>query len=142
MTPTPEVKIRLATSGDLSVLAKMNHQLIKDEGHSSSMNEPELLERMESWLQGEYNAAIIEDASTIIGYALWRNEKQYLYIRQFFVGPGHRRKGVATKAIQLLKQAYWQGRVLRLEVLVNNRRGRSFWQSVGFKEYCVTMECR
>ena len=140
MTPTTDVKIRLATSDDLLVLAEMNRQLIKDEGHSNSMSEPELLQRMESWLGGEYIAAILEDASAIVGYVVWRSEQHCIYIRQFFVQPEYRRKGVATRAIQLLKQAYWQRRVLRLEVLVNNRRGRSFWQSVGFKEYSVTME--
>ena len=134
------MKIRLATNSDLSVLSEMNYQLIKDEGHSNPMAVPELLDRMKTWLQNEYTAAIIENGSTTIGYALWRIDDQYLYIRQFFIKSEHRRKHAGTIAIQLLKKEYWQGMLLRLEVLVSNQRGHSFWQSVGFEDYCITLE--
>jgi len=137
------MNIRLATIDDLSILAEMNYMLIKDEGHSNPMGLSELRERMDEWLQGEYVAAVIEKNSEVIGYSLWRSEKQqHIYVRQFFVAPGHRRKHVGKKAIQLLKTTYWKGMLLRLEVLVDNQRGRLFWKSVGFSEYCLTMECR
>lgn len=134
--------IHLATTKDVSLLAEMNCQLIKDEGHSNPMSRSELRDRMESWLQGGYSAALIEVESEIVGYALWRNDKRHLYLRQFFVQPECRQKHVGTMAIQLLKQDYWHNRLIRLEVLVNNHRGHSFWQSVGFEDYSSTMWCK
>ena len=134
--------IRMATDKDLSLLADMNCQLIKDEGHSNPMSISELQDRMKSWLQGGYSAALIEVDSEIVGYALWRNDKRHLYIRQFFVQPECRHKHVGTIAIQSLKQNHWHNRLIRLEVLVNNQRGHSFWQSAGFEDYSLTMWCK
>jgi len=141
MLRTKTMIIRLATNKDHPLLAEMNYQLIKDEGHSNPMNLSELQDRMTSWLQGDYSAALIDTESEIVGYALWRIKKKHIYIRQFFVQPEHRQKHTGSMAIQLLKQNHWKGRSLRIEVLINNYQGHSFWQSVGFEDYCLTMDC-
>ena len=135
------MNVRPANKDDLNDLASMNLQLIQDEGHRNPMGVSELFERMSSWLNSEYRAAIIEDGVKSIGYALWKEEEEYLYIRQFFIEPGCRRKGLGARSIALLKSSYWQGRRLRLEVLTGNVVALAFWRSVGFSDYCVTMEC-
>jgi len=135
------MQIRTATDVDFPVLAEMNYQLIKDEGHANSMKIPELECRMKRWLNNNYCAALIEVDSKVVGYVLWRVEAEYLYIRQFFIHKSNRRRNIGTGAIQLLKAGQWQGVPLRLEVLVNNHRGRSFWQAVEFEEYSLTMTC-
>ena len=119
----------------------MNFQLIQDEGHRNEMDVSELAKRMKSWLSSEYTAVLIEDNGDAVGYALWREEQNYLYIRQFFIDRKKRRKGMATAAIEAMKTAHWEGRILRLEVLVANEVGHSFWRSIGFSDYCLTMEC-
>jgi len=48
------IRYRRATLEDASVLAPMNAQLIRDEGHRNSMTVPQLSERMVLWLGGEY----------------------------------------------------------------------------------------
>lgn len=133
------MEIHLAQNEDVQLLAEMNYQLIKDEGHSNPMGVTELRERMSTWLEGIYSAALIKEHSQVVGYALWRNEKKYLYIRQFFVLPEHRGKGIGKNAIQLLKKQNWKNMALRLDVLVGNKRGLSFWRAVGFNEYCITL---
>ena len=119
----------------------MNFRLIKDEGHRNSMDIPQLSERMAAWLRGEYQAVLFEENDTAIGYALFRREPEFVTLRQLFVAAEHRRRGVARNALRWLWANAWSDAPrLRIEVLVGNVSGRTFWQSVGFTEYCITME--
>ncbi len=132
---------RLATMNDAALLARMNAQLIRDEGHSNAMSERQLAERMSGWLAGEYQAQVFEIDGKPIGYALYRFEPEYVYLRQLFVQPGHRRRGVARRALEWLRTNAWTTRPrVRIDVLIGNRPGIAFWHAVGFSDYCVTME--
>lgn len=48
--------IRRATLDDCALLAKLNHQLIRDEEHRNRMTVSELEQRMHRWLASEYAA--------------------------------------------------------------------------------------
>ena len=78
------IRYRPATVDDAAILAPMNAQLIRDEGHRNQMTEPELRERMAAWLRNEYQAVPFEQASNSIGYALYRLEPEFIYLRQLF----------------------------------------------------------
>jgi hypothetical protein len=52
------MNFRRATSEDCALLAELNQQLIRDEGHRNKMTVPELEQRMKDWLASEYAAAI------------------------------------------------------------------------------------
>jgi hypothetical protein len=49
---------RIATANDVALLAEMNHQLIRDEGHRNPMAVPELHGRMKAWIESEYTAVL------------------------------------------------------------------------------------
>ena len=135
------LQFRFATADDAAVVASMNQQLIRDEGHRNRMTLEELTRRMEGWLGGEYRAVLFESGGEAVGYALYRHEADHVYLRQLFVTPQHRRQGVARAALRWMWGHAWVGAPrLRIEVLVGNDGGRAFWRSVGFVEYCVTME--
>ena len=128
------------TDADIQLLAEMNRQLIRDEGHRNPMTLGELYERMRGWLT-EYRALIIQDDGSVVGYVLFHQDTERLYIRHFFIVPAFRRKGLGKLAIQELRENVWNSATrLRLEVLVNNPRGTAFWRSVGFNAYSLTME--
>ena len=130
-----------ASDLDLPVLAELNQQLIRDEGHRNRMSLAELEERMQGWLRGEYAAVLFRNESEPIGYALYRREAEHIYLRQFFVRPEYRRQGVGRAALEWLRANAWPGTArIRLDVLVGNERGIAFWRSVGFRDYCLTME--
>ncbi len=136
-----DVRYRAATSLDASVLAPMNAQLIRDEGHRNSMTMPQLTERMSEWLKTEYRAFLFELEGKTIGYALYRVEPEYIYLRQLFVQPEMRRRGIARRALEWLRHNAWGARPrVRIDVLVGNHSAIEFWRSVGFTDYCVTME--
>lgn len=135
------ITYRYATPVDAPVLAPMNHRLIRDEGHRNPMSVAQLEGRMRGWLAGEFQVVIFEDQQTPVGYALFKQEPEWVYLRQFFVEPERRRQGIGRAAIQWLLAHAWQGigRV-RLDVLVGNSAGIGFWRSVGFADYGLTME--
>ena len=135
------VEGRVANAADRGPLAAMNQQLVRDEGHRNAMSLDQLEERMARWLQDEYEAVIFELDGRTVGYALFRDEPDWTYLRQFFILPEFRRQGVGRSAMQwLLANAFPATKRLRLDVLVDNQRGIAFWHAIGFEDYCMTME--
>ncbi|MHC4242312.1 MAG: GNAT family N-acetyltransferase [Planctomycetota bacterium] len=136
-----ELKFRFATESNIPWLAKMNLQLIQDEGHRNKMTLAELEQRMSGFLQKEYDAVIASLGQTDIGYALYRQDPEWLYLRQIFVIEEMRRKGFGRRFIEWLKNNPWKKcKKIRTDVLVDNIVGIDFWKAVGFEEYCITME--
>ena len=132
---------RIATNADAVQLAALNQQLIRDEGHRNSMSVPELEDRMRNWLVNEYQASIFMVDGATAGYALYKHEQDWTYLRQFFILPELRRRGLGRAAMHWLVQNSWRNaRRIRLDVLVGNTDGISFWRSVGFQDYCITMD--
>lgn len=130
-----------AGSADTAVLSELNAALIQDEGHRNRMTIPELESRMRSWLEAEYEAVLMTSGSEVIGYALYRYEPDYVYLRQFFVMPSSRRQGIGRAAMEWLRKNVWKDATrLRVEVLIGNAAGIAFWRAVGFADYCLTLE--
>ena len=135
------ITYRKAAKSDASLLASMNQRLIRDEGHRNPMSIGELEERMRGWLQGEYEAVVISQDDADVGYALYRREADFIYLRQLFVEREQRRQGIARAAVDYLTEHAWRGtQRVRIDVLCGNADGIAFWKSLGFAEYCVTME--
>lgn len=139
--PDLNIQFREAARKDAAVLARLNQALIRDEGHRNPMSLPELEQRMARWLQGEYRAVLFEVANEVVGYAVYREEPDHVYLRQFFVSPEWRRHGAGRAALAWLKANAWaEATRLRLDVLLNNPAGIAFWRVMGFRDYCLTME--
>lgn len=87
---------RPANLEDCELLAELNHQLIRDEGHRNPMTVAELEQRMRDWLSGaEYRAIFFEHDGCPVAYALFRSESDAsIYLRQFFVCRDKRRQGI------------------------------------------------
>ena len=136
-----DLEFRFAAECDVPWLAKMNRQLIRDEGHRNRMSLFELEQRMSEFLRNEYEAVIVRFNQNDIGYALYRRDPEWLYLRQIFVSEPMRRKGIGRRFIGWLKNNPWKdSKIIRTDVLVHNPTGIHFWKAVGFQEYCMTME--
>jgi predicted acetyltransferase len=136
-----KLEYRFAVENDVPWLARMNRELIRDEGHRNKMSLPELKHRMSDFLNNEYEAVIVSSGRNDIGYVLYRKEHEWLYLRQIFVIDKMRHKGIGQSIIEWLKDNPWKDcKRIRTDVLVNNTTGLIFWKAVGFEEYCITME--
>ena len=133
---------RLATLDDRPLLAQMGHQLLEDEGHRNRfMTLPQLDERMRSWLSGEYRAVIFEDGGDVVAYALYREQPDEIYLRQFFVVRNRRRRGLGRRAVEILRSDVWpRNKRLTVDVLVHNPGAMAFWRAVGYQDYALTLE--
>lgn len=138
----PCLHYRRPSLADLPVMARMNSDLIEDEGSHNPMNPPQLEERMRDWLEsGDYDAILFEYNDALVAYALFQQKPESIYLRQFFVDRDFRRQGIGRSAIHLLlNEIFAPGLRLTLDVLVSNPTGRAFWRSVGFRDYAVTLE--
>jgi len=133
---------RNASEADLDFLADWNRRLIVDDLHRNSMTIPELRARMEGWMRtGEYRAVIFTD-TVPVAHAVFRTDKDLIYLRQFFVRADRRRTGVGSAAFGILRREIWP-RSTRLVVEALCREKDSsvpFWRSVGLKDYSLTLE--
>lgn len=130
----------VATRSEAKILAELNSQLIRDEGHDNPMSLDELEARMSSWLKGEYQAVLFKAGKEYVAYALFNDREGEIHLRQFFVVRHKRRKGVGRRAMEILLTKIWpKGKSVRVEVLVGNRPGIAFWHSIGFADYSMTM---
>jgi predicted acetyltransferase len=123
------------------MLARMNQQLIEDEGHRNAMHLSELETRMRSMLDGNYAATLFEIGEHVVAYALWRDEPDWVYLRQFFVARDYRRRGIGAQAVRVLTDEVLPGeKRVRVNVLIGNQPGLEFWRAVGFADYLITLE--
>ena len=136
------VKIKKAGLADCLALARMNHDLIQDSGHRNPMEVPQLSRRMRNWVKrGNYQVCLFEAEGMLVGYCVYRKEREFIYIRQFFIDRKLRRKSFGRRAFGMMRKLHWKGRLrLRMDVLVDNVPAIRFWRAVGFKDYCLTME--
>jgi len=135
------VTFRRATLNDCALLAELNHQLIRDEGHRNKMTVPELGQRMLDWLQSEYSAIVFEDGNETVAYALYREQAEEIYLRQLFVVRNRRRQGIGRQAMEILRGEIWpKQKHLTVEVLVKNTAAVQFWRAVGYQDYSLTLE--
>lgn len=133
---------RFATTEDCALLAQLNQQLLHDEGHRNrEMALSELERRMMAWLEREYKAVIFEEANELVAYGLFREAPDEIYLRQLFVVAHRRREGIGRRAVQILRKEVWPAnKRLTVDVLVTNTAALAFWRTVGYRDYCLTLE--
>ena len=135
------MNFRRATLNDCVLLAELNHQLIRDEGHRNRMTVPELEQRMKGWLASKYAAALFENDGEVVAYALYREQPEEIYLRQLFVVRNRRRQEIGRQAVKILRSKIWpKNKRLTVEVLVQNKAAVAFWRAVGYKDYSLTLE--
>ena len=136
----PDVRMRKATLADTAALARLNKQLIEDEGHDNPMTIRELQARMVSFLTTDYTAylAEIDDGGEPAGYCLYRHEDEAFYLRHLFTSRHQRRQGIATAMLNWLFAHIFQHAPVRLDVLAHNHGAIRFYERFGFEIACLT----
>jgi GNAT superfamily N-acetyltransferase len=129
-----------AAPDDSAYLAAMNKRLIEDEGHRNKMTEVQLESRMKLWLSNEYEAIVAMSGEKPVGYALYCKDGAGYYLRQLFIDRDCRRLGFGKALFTWLAENRFKDSSIRLDVLIGNEPGKLFWKSVGFEDYCLTME--
>jgi len=134
------MRLRYATEEDIPRLARLNRELIEDEGHAIALSLGDLETRMRIWLEGEYSAVLFEEGGDVVGYALFKSIGSGVYLRQFFVARDWRRRGHGRTALALLRERVWPaGTTVTVDALARNERAVAFWRALGFTDYAITL---
>lgn len=141
------VSIHPLAPGELDTFAAMNLQLQRDEG-SRVMALEDAIRRLSHWLENDYTCLVFQLNRQLAGYVLYRptdpdseGHAGGIYIRQFFILPEFRRRGLGKAAFtRLTEEILSPETYITLEALTANPAGRAFWQALGFREYCVRYE--
>ncbi len=139
--------LRTAAHADVPLLAEMNARLIQDQGSRNPMGLEQLEERMVRWLMEGWRAELFLEDGSVAGYALYRVRadeyfpaRRLVHLRHFFVERGHRRRGLGSEALGLLRQGpFPRDAYVVIDVLSGNTDGRLFWEHNGFSAYATTM---
>ena len=139
---------QFSSNADLSLLARLNAQLIQDEGHANPMGVDQLEARMRTWLQSGYTAVIFREAHEVVAYALyrpsdngWEGPTGAIYLRQFFVARDRRRQGIGREVIEAIRcEVLPPGCRITLETVLLNTAAQQFWRAVGFRDYSIAFE--
>jgi predicted acetyltransferase len=135
------MKHRPATLADCALLAELNHQLIRDEGHRNPTTVAELEARMRNWLFTKYNAELFMLGAETVAYALYLDQPDEVYLRHLFVVRHRRRQGIGRNAIEILRSKVWPAnKRLTVEVLTRNTAAVAFWHSLGYRDYSLKLE--
>ncbi len=96
---------------------------------------------MRHCLEKDYVAILFEREMELIAYALYREEPDFIYLRQFFVQRHFRGQGLGRMAFRILQTKFWSAqKKLCVEVLAANKEAILFWKAVGFQEYSLALE--
>ncbi|WP_219836783.1 GNAT family N-acetyltransferase [Paenibacillus sp. R14(2021)] len=145
-----ELTFGFAGKEDAALAARMNRQLILDEQSENPMSLDELEARMLKLMASGYTCAILRLDAAIAGYALYQlrrhpydAERQEIYLRQYYIEPAYRGRGIGRAGVQLLQErAFPPGATVIIDVLSSNPAGERFWRSAGFEAYAITMRKR
>ncbi|MFT4067359.1 GNAT family N-acetyltransferase [Paraburkholderia sp.] len=148
-TALDTLNIRPASEADFPLLARMNRELIEDEGHRNPMTVPQLEARFRRFVGEEgYRVDVLLLDGEIAGYATHRYEPdlaepsgQRVFLRQFYIARGKRGGGLGRRALELLIDArFADGDRIFLDVMETNPGGKAFWSRTAFTPYATTME--
>lgn len=140
VTPAP-LTYRTAKPTDSVLLGRLNYQLIHDLNLPHHLSALQLGKRMKTWLATDHRAILFELNGEVVAYAVYRESAKEIYLRQFLVIRLHRRRGLARRAVGLLRSQIWsQAKKLTLEVLVANVRALEFWRKVGYSDHSLKLE--
>ena len=127
------VRIERASDQDINLLLKMNYDLMDDEKFDRPLPEEKLIERWKEFLTDNFLTLLIKIENEVVGYSVIHDHPHPKYIRHFFIKRDFRRKGIGTKAINLILE-YLNVNEMDVDVMFWNLDGLLFWKSLGFKE--------
>ena len=143
--------VREHTADDFELLARMNRQLIDDEGHRSPKTVEELKERFRRFVAKDgWSVDLLVLDEEVIGFATHRYEDdetaasgRAVHLRQFFIARHRRGGGIGRAALdELVRARFRPGERIFLHVIETNPGGKVFWSRTGFVPYGTIMETR
>jgi len=134
------VVLRQPNADDWPLLGEWNAALIRDERHDNPMTVAQLIARMREWVAGEYRPRIFVCDGSDAGYALYRELPEFVHLRQFYVVPERRRRGIGRAALHALTEEFPLRKRVVVEAMIGNTGALAFWRAMGFADRYIGLE--
>ncbi|MFP4376072.1 MAG: NUDIX domain-containing protein [Spirochaetales bacterium] len=130
-----------ALDSDVPVLAKLNEELLQAQNVESGMTLEALEVRMREFLAADYQAVLFVFRDAVVGYALFKLQPKFAFIRHIYVNTDAGKKVRVETAFQLLRKGELQDYAsIRLDVPEGNKDSLQIWESIGFQPRSVRLE--
>lgn len=130
-----------AQDSDVPMLAKLNADLLQAQNVESGMTLDALEVRMREFLAAEYQAVLFVYHEKVVGYALFKLEPKFAFIRHIYVDTSAGKKVRVDTAFQSLRKGELQAYAsIRLDVPEGNKESLQLWESMGFQPRSVRLE--
>jgi ribosomal protein S18 acetylase RimI-like enzyme len=126
---------------DVFLLSPLFLELAEDEKSDINRTMQKASEEMAGFLEFGEKAFLFSVSGETAGYALVNMNRKPPYLHHFYICRGVRRKGYGTMAFRALLDALGINEI-DLDVYAWNDRGKSFWESLGFKPRAIIMRYR
>lgn len=124
-----EIVIAPAGEADLLALARLRVQLAAV--HGGQLTVEAARERLAGNLRHSYRVTAFRAGEAIVGYALWLDLGDHVFLRQFVLDEALRGRGLGRELFErLAAEAFPPRREIRLDVLHGGPAG--FWTALGF----------
>ena len=102
------------------------------------LTEAEALRRLEAMQDGPWQVHELRIDGAPVGFVLWVDLVEYIFVRSFAIDPKRRRGGMGRAFFELLRKELWpSGRQIRLEVAKGGPW--AFWEKLKFKAMTTGM---
>jgi 8-oxo-dGTP pyrophosphatase MutT (NUDIX family) len=130
-----------AQDEDVPMLEKLNADLLQAQNVESGMTLDALEVRMREFLAAEYQAVLFVFREKVVGYALFKLEPKFAFVRHIYVDTSVAKKVRVDTAFQLLRKGEFEDYAsVRLDVPEGNKESLKIWESIGFRPRSVRLE--
>ena len=132
------MELQKANEKNIEELAHLNLDLMLAEKYDQLKTIAELIPRMRTFLETDYEAYFVIHKKLKAGYILIKCTSEPIYIRQFYIKPEFQRIGLGQKTIKMIKDIY-STKIIDVEVMAWNELGFNFWKKAGFQLRCYSL---
>ena len=128
------MKCRPYDESDLSYLVEMYRQLRIDEQQPDERTDAEICQQFHAFMNTDAYQCFFwaNGQDELLGYMLFKESEQGVFLKHLFVLPAYRRQGHARNFLTHFIDGAWFGKPISLEVLAVNRAAIAFYQSMSF----------
>lgn len=124
------MKLSLHTPTDLTGCSRLFVQMYQALGYDVSIETAP--RRLNGMLEAGFQLTELRDGDDVIGFALWVDLADYVFIRSFAIDQNRRADGLGREFFEKLKAEVLPRRPeYRIEVVESGPHG--FWKSIGFE---------
>ncbi len=115
-TNLKNMQIKKAQHSDYPAIAAMLKQLTDETIQNSRPSLTELKQKITRLVNNDgYNAHLAVKGNIILGYCLWKESNNKIYVRQIWIMRSQRNRGIGMSFVYSMQDTFWKNKEIVLE---------------------------